>query len=206
MSEIDLITWLENAQYYVFKIVQLVLFFWTLFKVVTHHCQYNGPSWETLRRKGLAMANSKQIVITTKVIRHQPQFSRLVLIPYEKIAPWKLTKTTTIEGAINNTELGRRSLKHWDERKCWWIDLPEQLCRKAKIETGDTVKLTIRLASEDLPEELQQLLKENQAAKVRWSKLTPAQQRMLREEVFAAKTSATRLRRAAKVLAEGVLS
>ena len=146
------------------------------------------------------MANAEQIVISTKVIRHQPQFSRLVTIPLEKIAPWKLTETTTIEGTINDTELGRRSLKRWDERKCWWIDLPEPLCRKAKIETGDIVTLTIRMASEDLPEELQQLLKENQAARDRWSKLTPAQQRMLREEIFAAKTSATRLRRAEKVL------
>jgi hypothetical protein len=147
------------------------------------------------------MATPKQLVISTKVIRHQPQFPRLVTISYQKIAPWKLTETTTIEGTINNTELGRRSLKRWDERKCWWIDLPEPLCKKAKIETGDMVKLTIRLAAEGLPEELQQLLKENQAAQVRWSRLTPAQQRMLREEIFAAKTSATRLRRAAKVLA-----
>ena len=147
------------------------------------------------------MANPKQIVISTKVVRHQPQFSRLVTIPLEKIAPWKLTETTTIEGTINDAELGRRSLKRWDEGKCWWIDLPEPLCKKAKIETGDTVRLTIRLASEDLPEELQQLLEENETAKVRWSKLTPAQRRMLREEIFAAKTSATRLRRAAKVLA-----
>jgi len=146
------------------------------------------------------MPTPKQIVISTKVIRHQPQFARLVTIPLEKIAPWKLTETTTIEGTINDTELGRRSLKRWDERKCWWIDLPEPLCKKAKIETGDTVKLTIRLASEDLPEELTQLLKENKDAQARWSKLTPAQQRMLREEIFAAKTSATRKSRAAKIL------
>ena len=142
----------------------------------------------------------KEIVVTSKVIRHHPQFSRLVTIPLETIAPWKLEGTTTIEGKINETELGRRSLKRWDERKCWWIDLPEPLCNKAKVDTGDTVKLTIRLASEALPPELKQLLKENPDAKARWSKLTPAQQRMLREEIFAAKTSATRVRRAAKVL------
>ena len=142
----------------------------------------------------------KEIVVTSTVIRHHPQFSRLVTIPLEKIAPWKLTGTTTVEGTINDAELGRRSLKRWDERECWWIDLPEPLCKKAKLETGDTVKLTIRLAAEDLPAELKQLLKENPDAKARWSKLTPAQQRMLREEIFAAKTPATRLRRATKIL------
>ena len=142
----------------------------------------------------------KEIVVQTKVIRHHPQFSRLVTIPLEKIAPWKLTETTTVEGKINDTDLGRRSLKRWDERQCWWIDLPDPLCKKAKVEVGDDVRLNIRLASEELPEELKQLLKVNPDAKARWTRLTPAQQRMLREEIFAAKTSATRLRRAEKVL------
>ncbi len=146
------------------------------------------------------MPRSKQITVTSQVIRHNPQFSRLVTIPLEKIAPWKLSGTTVVEGTINVTELGRRSLKRWYDRECWWIDLPEPLCKKAKLETGDTVKLTIRLASEDLPEELQLLLTTNPAARARWDKLTPPQQRMLREEIFAAKSSETRARRAAKVL------
>lgn len=142
----------------------------------------------------------KQISVVTTVIRHNPQFSRLVTIPLDEIAPWKLTGTTTVEGTINGIDLGRRSLKRWDDRNCWWIDLPEPLCRKAKLETGDEVQLTIRLASEDLPEELQELLKTNAAAKANWEKLTHAQQRMLREDVFAAKSAAARRRRAGKFL------
>lgn len=142
----------------------------------------------------------KEIVVSTKVIRHHPQLSRLVTIPVEQIAKWKLSGTTTIEGTINGTELGRRSLKRWDERNCWWIDLPEPLCKKAKLETGDEVRVTIRLASEDLPQELEQLLNENPTAKANWTKLTSAQQRMLREEIFAAKSAATRLKRAIKGL------
>ena len=142
----------------------------------------------------------KEIVVTSKVIRHHPQFPRLVTIPLDKVAPWKLNGTATVEGTIDDTELGRRSLKRWDERECWWIDLPEPLCKKAKLETGDSVNLRIRLASEDLPQELTQLLKENSEARARWASLTSAQQRMLREEVFAAKTSATRRRRLEKIL------
>ena len=142
----------------------------------------------------------EQIKVVTKVTRHNPQFSRLATIPLDKIDPWKLSGTTTVEGTINGVDLGRRSLKRWDERNCWWIDLPEPLCKKAKIESGDEVTVIIRLASEDLPEELQDLLKTNRVAKTNWEKLTQPQQRMLREDIFAAKTSATRRRRAEKFL------
>jgi bacteriocin resistance YdeI/OmpD-like protein/uncharacterized protein DUF1905 len=140
------------------------------------------------------------ISVITKVIRHHPQFSRLVTIPLDQIAPWKLSATTTVEGTINGADLGRRSLKKWDERNCWWIDLPDPLCKQAKLEEGDEVELTIRLASEDLPAELQELLQTNTVAKANWEKLTQPQQRMLREDVFAAKTSATRRRRVEKSL------
>ena len=142
----------------------------------------------------------KEINVTSTVIRHHPQFSRLVTIPLEVVKPWKLTSTTVVEGTINATELGRRSLKRWDDRDCWWIDLPEPLCKKARIATGDKVTLKIRIASEELPNELKQLLKDEPSAKTRWDKLTFAQQRMLREEIFAAKSSDTRTRRARKVL------
>ena len=142
----------------------------------------------------------KEIRVTTTVIRHQPQFARLVTIPLATIAPWKLTNTTVVEGTINDTPLGRRSLKRWDDRECWWIDLPEPLCRKAKLDTGDEVQLVIRLASEDLPDELKQLLAENKQAEGKWKSMTQAQQRMLREEILAAKSSAARMRRAEKWL------
>ena len=142
----------------------------------------------------------KQIKVTSKVIRHHPQFSRLVTIPLDVIAPWKIEHTTVIEGTINGVDLGRRSLKRWDDRHCWWIDLPGPLCRKANLETGTTVELIIRLASEDLPEELKNLLTQNPQAKERWAKLTEAQQRMLREEIWSARTTMTRTKRAEKWL------
>jgi hypothetical protein len=144
----------------------------------------------------------KPISVVTKVIKHNPEFCRLVTIPLDVVAPWKLTTTTTVEGTINGADLGRRSLKRWDERNCWWIDLPNPLCKKAKLETGDEVTLTIRLAAADLPEELEELLKTDRVAKANWERLTQAQQRMLREDIFAARTSATRRRRAEKLLTQ----
>ena len=145
------------------------------------------------------MPKPKQITITSTVTRHHPQFARLVTIPLETVAPWKISDTTVIEGTINDTELGRRSLKRWDDRKCWWIDLPEPLCKRAKLETGNEVTLKIRLASEDLPDELSQVLKDRKA-RAKWDTLTQAQQRMLREDIYAAKSSEARTRRAKKVL------
>jgi len=145
------------------------------------------------------MSKPKQITITSTVTRHHPQFARLVTIPLEAVAPWKLSDTTVIEGTINDTELGRRSLKRWDDRKCWWIDLPEPLCKRANLETGDEVTLKIRLASEDLPDELSQVLKDRKA-RAKWETLTQPQQRMLREDIYAAKSSEARTRRAKKVL------
>ncbi|HTG91003.1 MAG TPA: YdeI/OmpD-associated family protein [Pyrinomonadaceae bacterium] len=146
------------------------------------------------------MPKPKQITIISTVSRHHPQFSRLVTISLDVVAPWKLSDTTVIEGTINNTELGRRSMKRWDDRNCWWIDLPEPLCQRAKLETGDEVTLKISLASEDLPDELTELLTKSSQAKANWEKLTKAQQRMLREEILAGKSSETRSRRAKKVL------
>jgi len=147
------------------------------------------------------MPKAKQIEVVSTVIRHNPQFAPLVTIPIDGIAPWKLLETTVVEGTINGIDFGRRSLKRWDDRQCWWIDLPEPLCKKVGLETGDEVKLLFRIASEELPEELKQLLQQNSAANDRWERLTKAQQRMLREDIFAAKTSATRTRRAEKILA-----
>ena len=142
----------------------------------------------------------KQIKLTSTVIRHHPQFSRLVTIPLDVIAPWKLANTTVIEGTINGVDLGRLSLKRWDDLNYWWIDLPEPLCRKVNLETGTTVELIIRLASEDLPEELKNLLTQNLQAKERWAKLTKGQQRMLREEIWSARTTMTRTKSAEKWL------
>jgi uncharacterized protein YdeI (YjbR/CyaY-like superfamily) len=92
--------------------------------------------------------------------------------------------------------LGRRSLKRWDERGCWWMDLADAVCRRANVETGDRAKLSLKIASE----ELAKLIKKNSQARTRWERLTPGRKRMLREEILAAKQPSTRERRAARSL------
>ncbi|MEK6335338.1 MAG: YdeI/OmpD-associated family protein [Acidobacteriota bacterium] len=80
------------------------------------------------------------------------------------------------------------------------MDLSNQACHQANIETGDRVNLTLQIAETGLPEELARLLKQSPQARARWEALTPGQQRMLREEILAAKQVGTRERRAARAL------
>ena len=134
------------------------------------------------------------------VERHHPALPRLVTIPLAAVARWGLSATTTIEGSINNTPLGRRSIKRWDDRRCWWIDLPEPLCRKAGVDVGDRVRLELRVADESLPDELAELLRLSTDAKRAWLAPTQSQRRTLREDVTAAKQSHTRRRRAERLL------
>jgi hypothetical protein len=39
------------------------------------------------------------------------------------------------------TLIGRRSLKRWDDRNCWFMDLADAVCRKANVDTGERVNL-----------------------------------------------------------------
>ena len=137
----------------------------------------------------------------TSTIEHKHQgLPRFVCIPISKVEPWKLQGTTTVEVTMNGVNIGRRSLKRWDDRGCWWMDLADAVCRKANVETGDRAKLSLKIASEELPAELAELIKSNSGARARWEGLTPGQRRMLREEILAAKHPATRARRAARAL------
>jgi hypothetical protein len=98
----------------------------------------------------------------TSTIEHKHQgLPRFVCIPISKVDPWKLQGTTTVEVTMNGVHIGRRSLKRWDDRGCWWMDLADAVCRKANVETGDRAKLSLKIASEELPAELAELIKSN---------------------------------------------
>jgi len=142
----------------------------------------------------------KTLNVSSTIEHKHEGLPRFVCIPMKAVDSLKLTRTTTVELSINGVNVGRRSLKRWDDRDCWWMDLSNEVCRRAGIDTGDQVKLHLRVASEELPAELASLIKTDTLARQRWEKLTPGQQRMLREEVLAARQSSTRARRAARAL------
>lgn len=137
--------------------------------------------------------------VLTKIQRKQPNLPRFVVIPSQLVTDWKLTGTTIVEGTLNGIDLGRRSLKQWDENR-WFIELPEPLCKKARVEKGHSVTIVMSLALDEMPAELTQLMASDPKAKSAWEKLTASQQRMLREHIVAAKQPATRERRARQAL------
>ncbi|MFN0058442.1 MAG: YdeI/OmpD-associated family protein [Planctomycetota bacterium] len=136
------------------------------------------------------------------VDRKDRRLPRFMVVPARLLDAWKLDGTAIVEATVNGVEVGRRSLKKWNDDR-WFVELPQPLCDRAEVDTGDRVNLSLRLASEKLPEELATLLANSRPAQAAWAKLTPAQQRMLSEEVLAAKSADTRRRRAGRRL--GVL-
>src|SRR5688572_21346754 len=134
------------------------------------------------------------IQATVLIERKHPDLPGFVVLPAAKVAPWKLGATTTIEGTIDGTPLGRRSLL-WDDGR-WFIELRREHLSAIGKAPGDRVELVIRLASTELPAELQRLIDTDKAARARWDARTDAQKRMLREEILSAKTPSTRERRA----------
>jgi hypothetical protein len=142
----------------------------------------------------------KTLNVTSTIEHKHKGLPRFVCVPMSKVDPWKLQSTTTVEVTMNGVNIGRRSLKRWDDRRCWWMDLADAACRKANVETGDRAKLSLKIASEELPEELAQLIKKNSRARACWERFTPGQKRMLREEILAAKQPSTRERHAARAL------
>jgi hypothetical protein len=142
----------------------------------------------------------KTLNVTSTIEHKRKGLPRFVCIPMSRVDPWKLQGTTTVEVTMNGVNIGRRSLKRWVDRGCWWMDLADAVCRKANVDTGDRAQLSLKIASEELPAELAQLIKRNSQARAHWEQLTPGQKRMLREEVLGAKQSTTRERRAARSL------
>lgn len=139
------------------------------------------------------------VVIHTTVERKQADLPRFAVVPASAVAAWELSGTTAVEVHLNDAPAARRTIKRWDAER-WFVSVTEDDCRRFRLTTGDEIKLTLRPAADDLPEELTELLRTEAAARAAWDRLTPGQQRMLREEVAAAKQPATRARRARKAL------
>ena len=155
-----------------------------------------------MRKRAVSVAGDSRLEVMTRVERKHPTLPRFVLVPNRSVAPWLIDRTTVVELTVNGVETGRRTLKRGDQEN-WYMDLPEPICRRVGIKTGDPVKLELRRASEALPEELAGVLAADPAARARWESLTQSQQRMLSEHVQAAKQTATRERRAACALGRG---
>lgn len=143
----------------------------------------------------------KTTQVRATVERKASDLPRFVVVPTSRLRSWDLHGTTVVEVRINNVAVGRRSLKHWGKnRDCWFIDLPEAVCRRANVDTGSRIVLDLTRAPDDLPVELAELLDSSPDARRSWESRTPGERRMLAEHVRAAKKPETRARRAVKAL------
>jgi hypothetical protein len=122
-----------------------------------------------------------------------------VVVPAAKVAKWKLTGTTTVEGTLDGVSIGRRSLKRWDDEG-WFIELRRDSLDALGKSPGERATLVIDRASTEIPVELQRLIDTDGVARERWESRTEAQRRMLREEILAAKSAGARERRARRAL------
>lgn len=139
------------------------------------------------------------VSLSCQIERKAQGLPRFLVIPAHLLKEWELAGTTVVEAMINGIPVGRRSLKKWDHNR-WFVELAQPMCERAGVDTGDRVNLSVHLVSDELPDELATLLADSRRAQAAWAKLTPAQQRMLREEIFAAKSADTRRRRAERAL------
>src|SRR5262245_48346633 len=137
--------------------------------------------------------------LTVRIERKQPKLPAFVVVPARKLARWKLAATTTVEGTLDGVSLGRRSLKRWDDER-WFLELRRESLAALGKGPGERAKLVLTRASAELPDELRALLDAEPAARARWEAHTAAQQRMLREEILAAKSATARERRARRAL------
>jgi hypothetical protein len=137
--------------------------------------------------------------VDVRIERKHAETPAFVVVPATKVARWKLSATTTVEGTLDGVALGRRSLKRWDDER-WFIELRRDLLDAVGKSPGDRATLVITRASATLPPELQGLIDADPVARRRWESRTEAQRRMLREEVLAVKSPAARERRARRAL------
>lgn len=142
---------------------------------------------------------SSTITLSARIERKQADLLRYVVVPTAAIQAWQLSGTTAVNVALNGVAVERRTIKCWDDAR-WFLSITKKDCHCLSLDTGDTVALTMELAAAELPSELASLIQTNTQARAAWDALTSGQQRMLREDVLAAKQSTTRARRARKAL------
>jgi len=140
-----------------------------------------------------------RVALRAVIERKDPKLARFVTIPAKAISAWSLGETTTLNVRINAVDIGRRNIKRWDDKR-WFIEIPNGTCRLVGVDTGDNVELELSIADAALPAELQAVIDSDPAALRAWQGLSASQQRMLRENVAAAKRPETRLARARREL------
>ncbi len=83
--------------------------------------------------------------LMAKIQRKDPKLPRFIVVPSMLMDDWGVTQNIEIVGELNGVDMGRRPLKRWDDER-WFIQIPEPLCKKANVDTGDMVTVTMLIA------------------------------------------------------------
>lgn len=153
---------------------------------------------------GAAHAGRIRVTFVAKLERKHPKLPVYVVVPAAKAKVLELCATAIIEGAINGCPFGRRSIKRWDTapQSPWFIEFTTPFCKQAGLLVGDRLRVTFWLASSALPTELEVALRQSPGLWASWIALSDYTRRTSAEHVHAAKSPATRLRRAAAIVAK----
>jgi Bacteriocin-protection, YdeI or OmpD-Associated len=120
--------------------------------------------------------------------RHDPKLPRFVVLPASAAAAL---------GLQHRVPFGRRSIKPWGDGR-YFIDVPGDLCRKAAVDVGDTVDVSVTVVDDRPPADLVDALGRDTVAARAWARLTPSQQRRIVDDVVQAVRPTTRQRRIAR--------
>lgn len=147
------------------------------------------------------MKNSHDIAFRAVLRRKDPRLPVYVVVPNALIASWRLHGTSIVEGLVNGHATGRRTIKRWDSSSeaNWFVEFTAPFCKSAGISVGDELAVSLSLASEDVPPELDHLLDQRQELRTAWDLLSEAKKRAAMEHIRSAKSHSTRQRRAALV-------
>lgn len=83
-----------------------------------------------------------------RIQRKDPKLPRFIVVPSALVSDWGVEKNVAIVGELNGVKLGRRALKRWDADR-WFIQLPEPVCKKANVDTGDMVTVTMQISGDE---------------------------------------------------------
>lgn len=138
-------------------------------------------------------------IFTARVERHHDEMPRYVIVPAAVARELRITRRATVKGSVNGVGFERRSVLPWDER--FFMNLPQDLCRRAGVDTGKSAEFVLEVMEDVLPDELARTLaRAPLAVRERWEQLSASQKRQLANDVASAKRAETRVRRARRVL------
>ncbi|NNC98665.1 MAG: YdeI/OmpD-associated family protein [Gammaproteobacteria bacterium] len=143
------------------------------------------------------MASNFQVRIKAQLKRKRSTLPVFVVVPAKEMQPLGISNTSVIEGSVNGKCFGRRTIKAWGKgRDDWFLEFTAPFCEKADLAVGDQIDLEFRLADTSTPDELEDILSKSKELAVSWEALTERGRREAGEHIRAAKSPATRERRA----------